>query len=200
MIQAALIDIGNVILNINFEDSLTRLIPDELADPVGRIHSLLERKDALESGAIDFDEFATWASKKLQFTGPREEFLAAWNDIFTPNLPMWETLRNLKARSFKLYLFSNTNQAHVEAFLAAHPEVFSLFDGHVYSHEVGCMKPDPAIYHHAFEKFGLQPEETLYLDDLPENITTGLQLGLKSWRYNSKGHEALTRWLVEILD
>lgn len=200
MIQAALIDIGNVILHVNFEDSLTRLIPQELADPVGRVHSLLERKDAMEGGRIDFDEFITWASKKLQFEGPREEFLAAWNDIFAPNLPMWETLRDLKARGFQLYLFSNTNQAHAEFFLAAYSEVFSLFDGHVFSHEVGAIKPDPAIYHEALSKFELVAENTLYIDDLPENITTGIQLGFKSWRYNSESHEALTRWIVETLD
>lgn len=200
MINAVLVDIGNVILHIDFESPLTRLIPPELADPAGRLQSLLERKDEFEGGKIDDEEFFTWASKKLQFEGPREEFIAAWNAIFRPNLPMWETLRDLKARGLRLILFSNTNRTHAEFFLPQFSEVFALFDGHVFSHEAGSVKPDPVIYHHAFEKHNLVPTETLYFDDLPENITTGLQLGLHSWRYDSENHEALTRWLVETLD
>lgn len=198
--KAALVDIGNVILHIDFETSLSRLVPPELADPAGRIASLLEKKDDFEKGELNDDAFVAWASKKLQFRGSKEEFIAAWNDIFSPNLLMWETLRDLKARGFQLILFSNTNQMHIDYCLPKYAEVFQLFDGHVFSHEAGFNKPDPAIYHHAFEKYNLEPTETLYFDDLPENISTGLQLGLMAWRYDANSHEALTRWLVETLD
>lgn len=200
MKKAALVDIGNVILHVDFETSLQKLVPSELADPVGRIHSLLEKKNDFEGGVLTDDDFVAWASEKLQFEGPREEFVAAWNDIFQPNLPMWETLRELKSKGFRLILFSNTNKMHADFFLAEFAEVFELFEGRVFSHEAGSIKPDPAIYHHAFEKYDLDPAETLYFDDLPENITTGLQLGLQAWRYSAKNHEALTRWLVELLD
>lgn len=200
MKKAALIDIGNVILHVDFLTSLRTLVPQELADPDGRIYSLLEKKDEFEGGALSDDEFVQWASSKLQFEGSKEDFRTAWNDIFTPNLPMWETLRDLKARGFQLILFSNTNQIHADFFLKEYAEIFDLFDGEVFSHLAGSVKPDPAIYHHAFTKYDLVPEETLYFDDLPENITTGLQLGLKAWRYNADSHEALTRWLVETLD
>ncbi|MBK1832978.1 HAD family hydrolase [Roseibacillus ishigakijimensis] len=200
MKKAALVDIGNVILHVNFEDSLRTLIPPELADPVGRINSLLEKKDEFESGAMGDEEFIAWASKKLRFEGPKEDFLAAWNDIFTPNLPMWETLRELKARGFQLILFSNTNRMHADYFLSHFAEVFDLFEGRIFSYEVGCAKPDPAMYHKAMAAYDLEPENTLYFDDLPENITTGLQMGFLSWRYNADCHEALTRWLVETLD
>ena len=200
MKKAALVDIGNVILDLDFESSLQRLLPRELADPKGRIQSLFEKKDDFEIGKFSDDEFVEWASGKLQFEGSKEKFVTAWCDIFTPNLPMWETLRELKSRGLELILFSNTNQMHADYFLNEYPEIFDLFEGRIFSHEVGYAKPDPAIYQCAFEKYRLVPEETFYFDDLPENITTGLQLGLKAWRYSSKSHEALTRWLLEELD
>lgn len=200
MKKAALIDIGNVILLLDFETSLSRLVPEELADPAGRIQSLLEKKNELESGEIKDADFVAWASRKLQFTGTTTEFLAAWNDIFSLNTAMADTLRGLKARGVQLILLSNTNQMHVDHFTKAYPEVFDLFDGAVYSHLVGMNKPDPRIYEHAIREHNLEPAHTLYIDDLPENITTGLQLGLKAWRYNHEAHEALTRWIVETLD
>ena len=200
MKKAALVDIGNVILHLDFKTSLQKLIPKELADPVARIHSLMEKKNVYEAGELSDEDFIEWASQKLQFEGDAEQFLAAWCDIFTLNTSMYETLRDLKSRGLKLILFSNTNQLHVNFFLKEFAEVFELFDGQVFSHEIGCSKPDPQMYHKAFEKYDLVPEETLYFDDLPENVTTGLQLGLKAWRYSSASHEALTRWLVEELD
>ena len=200
MKKAALVDIGNVILHVDFETSLKRLIPPELADPSGRIQSLLEKKDDFESGDLTDEGFVEWASKKLQFEGPAEEFIAAWNDIFEPNSPMVESLRDLKACGYELILFSNTNQMHVDAMMKRFEEIFSLFDGEVFSHIAGANKPDPKIYHHAIEKYGLVAEETLYFDDLPENITTGLQIGLKAWRYDSENHGAFTRWLADTLD
>ncbi|MEM9080618.1 MAG: HAD-IA family hydrolase [Verrucomicrobiota bacterium] len=198
--KAALIDIGNVILNVDFVSTLTRLVPENLADPLKRVESLLEKKDDLESGGMEPGAFVKWASEKLQFEGEPGEFLEAWNDIFEPNIPMWETLRGLKSRGLKLVLFSNTNAMHVDYFLPKYGEVFEMFEGRVFSHEVGAIKPDPAIYHHAFEKYDLNPAETIYVDDLPENISTGLQLGLAAWRYRAESHGALTRWLVETLD
>lgn len=200
MKKAALVDIGNVILHLDFETSLRKLVPENLADPVARIKSLLEKKDEFEAGQLSDDDFVVWASKKLQFEGTREEFVTAWCDIFTLNPLMQETLRDLKSRGVELILFSNTNQMHVDFFLKEFAEVFDLFDGQVFSHRVGCAKPDPVIYHHAIKEYGLTPEETYYFDDLPENITTGLQVGFKAWRYHSESHEAMTRWLVENLD
>ncbi len=200
MITAALVDIGNVILNLDFYGPLTKLVPESRADPEGRVNFLLERKDELETGRMSAEKFFEWASKRLEFEGSQEEFLAAWNDIFEPNLPMWETLRDLKRRGLKLILFSNTNTPHAEFFLKEYAEIFDLFEGQVFSQLVGAAKPDPAFYHHAIQEYSLKPEETLYIDDLPENITTGIQLGFKSWRYDVKTHEPFTRWIVETLD
>lgn len=200
MKKAALIDIGNVILLLDFESSLSRLVPDQLADPAGRIQSLLEKKDELESGEMKCADFIKWASRKLQFKGTPAEFTEAWNDIFTLNTAMADSLRALKARGVKLILLSNTNQMHVDHFTKTYPEVFDLFDGAVYSHLVGMNKPDPRLYQHAIQEYALDPAHTLYIDDLPENITTGLQLGFQAWRYNHEAHESMTRWIVETLD
>lgn len=200
MKKAALIDIGNVIFLLDFESSLSRLVPPELADPVGRIQSLLEKKDELESGAMSDGDFIAWASRKIRFSGTSAEFTQAWNDIFTLNQAMATTLRDLKSRGIKLILLSNTNQLHIDHLTETYPALFELFDGAVFSHLVGFNKPDPRIYQHAITEFGLEPADTLYIDDLPENISTGLQLGFEVWRYNHEAHEAMTRWLVETLD
>jgi epoxide hydrolase-like predicted phosphatase len=45
-----------------------------------------------------------------------------------------------------------------------------LFDDLVYSHEVGINKPDPRIYAIACDRLGVAPAQTVFVDDVAENI------------------------------
>jgi FMN phosphatase YigB (HAD superfamily) len=75
--------------------------------------------------------------------------------------------------------------------------VFRCFDGHHFSHEVQSMKPAPAFYQAAIERFDLTPGATIYIDDLRENIATGRGFGFRCWQYRADdGHAACLRWLV----
>ncbi|NNC87365.1 MAG: HAD family phosphatase [Akkermansiaceae bacterium] len=193
--RAALIDIGNVLLTVDFETPLQELVPPQAGDSEARLRSLLEKKDELESGRLADDAFVAWASDRLGFDGSPEAFRAAWNDIFDPIMPMWEVMHELKDKGLSLILFSNTNRIHADYFLPSY-DIFRIFDHAVFSHEVGSIKPDPAIYRHAIETFGLTPAETLYIDDLPENIATGKELGFEAHQYDFRNHEEFLAWLA----
>lgn len=55
----------------------------------------------------------------------------------------------------------------------------SRFDVLVWSYRLGIAKPDPAIYCYVLKKLGTEPEETLFIDDRPDNIDTAIALGMK---------------------
>ena len=71
--------------------------------------------------------------------------------------------------------------------------VFGLFDGRVYSHEARLMKPDPKIFTHTIETLDLDPANTIYIDDKPENIAAGIAAGFTSITYDMNKHEAFLR-------
>jgi FMN phosphatase YigB (HAD superfamily) len=48
----------------------------------------------------------------------------------------------------------------------------------VYSHEAGMSKPDPRIYQLACDGLGVPAAGTVFLDDVPENVTAAAQAGL----------------------
>ena len=54
-----------------------------------------------------------------------------------------------------------------------------------WSCEVGICKPDPAIYLHTCGKLKVAPQQALFLDDLPENIASAVQVGLKAIRFEN---------------
>jgi putative hydrolase of the HAD superfamily len=191
---AALFDIGNVLVHLNFEEPLRRLVPEDDTDPHSRLERLREKLHAFESGQLSADDFIPWASAQLGFTGPPREFRDAWNSIFAPIHAMWSVAAFLKSLRLKIVLFSNTNSMHAE-WLLANYEIFDEFDAQVFSHLVGASKPDPAIYHHAVTAHNLVPADTLYIDDLPENIAKGRELGFRCHQYAFAKHHEFVAWL-----
>ncbi len=191
-----LFDLGRVLLDFDFEPSLARLFPPGKTDSAERLNRLMERKDEFEAGRIDTESYITWALEVLDTDVTPEEFRHAWQQIFTPNEPMWATVRKLAADGHRLILFSNTNAIHCPWVFEEYPE-FSLFPEAVLSYQTGFVKPEREIYHHAIRVHGLVPEETLYIDDLPQNIATGRDLGFRTWQYDMKDHTAFETWLEE---
>lgn len=190
-----LFDIGNVLLKLHFErlqqtlfGSSDSSIPDVLA-PIN---------EPYEVGAISCGEFVSRSLDALNLSLSHEEFIAAWNNIFSSNDPMWDVVRKLKKEGHRLILFSNTNTIHVRHFLGEYPD-FTFFDHHHFSQEVGANKPHDPFYQSAIEKYSLVPEETLYLDDLPANIETGKRFGFQSWQYHPDKHQDCLAWLSATL-
>ena len=190
-----LYDIGRVLLDFDFETSLTRLLPADCEDPHGRLIRLLDRKDDFEAGQIDPVDYVDWALEVLGSKATAEQFRHAWQHIFTPNEPMWECVRKLSQADHRLILFSNTNGIHCPWVFEEFPE-FSLFHEAVLSYEVGAIKPHPPIYQHAIDTYQLVPDQTLYIDDLPQNIATGKEFGFHCFQYDLKDHPAFEKWLA----
>ncbi len=193
-----LFDIGKVLLDFDFDAALTTLLPATHPDPLGALSQLMAKKDDFEAGLISVGNYTNWALEIMESTATPEQFHTAWRSIFTPNLPMWEEVRNLAAQGHRLILFSNTNAIHCPQVFEDFPE-FSLFHGSILSFEVNSIKPHPEIYQHAIAKYSLVPENTLYIDDLLANIQTGIFFGFRTHQYDLANHAAFKVWLTSEL-
>lgn len=189
-----LFDIGKVLLDLGFEASLSPLLPPDCPDPLEKLSVLLDKRHEFETGAMSADDYITWALRKIGGEATPEEFVRAWRGIFTPIEPMWQTVGALSAAGHRLILFSNTNSIHCPWVFEEYPQ-FSLFPEAVLSYEVGAIKPEPAIYQHAIDAHGLDPQRTIYIDDLPENIAAGREFGFRCWCYDLTRHAEFEEWL-----
>lgn len=186
-----LFDIGNVILFFDYQ-RFTRRIEAECACPVAELlPSLAKEMQLLEGRSLPVDEFLERAFARIRYRGRREAFVCAWQEIFEPNQPVVDLIQGLGDQGHRLYLLSNTNQLHADYFLRQYP-VFERFHGCVFSHEVGCAKPEPEIYQTAIRKLGLQPARTVYVDDLPANVEAGAAHGFIAVRYAGQPVAELT--------
>lgn len=77
-----------------------------------------------------------------------------------------EVLEQLKGR-FELLLLTNGSPSLQQIKLEITPEIAPYFDHIIISGAFGRGKPDAAIFRHALEKFGYEPEEVLMVGDNP---------------------------------
>lgn len=188
MPYSLLFDIGNVIVSFDFQLTVNR-IAEQCKLPADQIFGrVMELKDVLELGQISSEEFLAQASEMIGYSGDQDYLKQAFQEVFTANQPIIDLIEAQHAKGVPLYILSNTNGIHVPYLIENFP-VFQRFDQSIYSHEVGLMKPDPKIYQETIKLLGLRPEQTIYLDDLPENCATGETFGFHTIKYDKSSHE-----------
>jgi len=99
-----------------------------------------------------------------------EELQARWLDMFELEPPMVELAHRLSER-YRVYLLSNIGDLHW-AHLAREYRLHAIGHGALPSYLAGVMKPQAGIYAQAEQRFALEPAETLFIDDRPDNIAT----------------------------
>ncbi|MBT8082631.1 MAG: HAD-IA family hydrolase [Gammaproteobacteria bacterium] len=45
------------------------------------------------------------------------------------------------------------------------------------------MKPEPQIYEYLLDAYQLEPTDTIFIDDLPENLDAAASLGIRTIRF-----------------
>ena len=88
-----------------------------------------------------------------------------------------ELVRDLDAAGYGLYLLTNAGPRHRE-YWPRWP-VSAWFGDRIFlSSEHGLLKPDPAFYRAALDRFHLDGAACLFVDDDPRNVEGALEAGI----------------------
>ena len=90
-----------------------------------------------------------------------------------------DVLKKLKDKNYECYVLSNWSAETFAGMTDDYP-FLKLFDGFLISGEDKLMKPDTAIYKLAKNRFKLNPEVTVFIDDKQENIEAAKRLNFKT--------------------
>ncbi len=137
-------------------------------------------------GAYTYAEFRQRLGVHGRFTEAQlDEFLEAFWDFYlgTWNGELADYFRSLRGR-YRTALLSNSFVGAREREHARYG-MGDLAELIVYSHEVGCAKPDRAIYELTCKLLGVNPEETVFLDDVPAYIEGAREIGMKTVLYEN---------------
>lgn len=106
-----------------------------------------------------------------------------------------DAIKALKARSVPLYGLTNFNGPKFAEFRQSY-DFIDLLDGVVVSGDEGLIKPDPQIFTLTLDRFNLQGEKTLFIDDSLPNIKAAEALGIVGHHFT--GAEGLEQKLKQL--
>ena len=112
----------------------------------------------------------------------REEIALVFNfrrDIMFPLDDNAKLLPELRKQGYKLYYLSNFP---LDVFQEIKNDFyfFRHFDGGIISAEVRLSKPDIRFYEYLIGKYSLNPSESLFIDDVEENVRAAEKAGMKA--------------------
>lgn len=151
----------------------------------------------LDRGTLDVDEASERAASRTGLEMSRiATLLRRIPDHLRLNKQTLQLIKELKGKGLRLYCLSNMHTHSIDV-LETRNDIWEAFDGIVISCRVGSIKPELAIYQHILERFDLEPTETVFTDDMLENLEAAAQLGITTIHFQSP--DQCGRELEEIL-
>jgi epoxide hydrolase-like predicted phosphatase len=180
-VPAVVLDIGGVLETtpslgtVEKWESAFGLLPGQMAERAGEVW------EAGAVGSISEDDVHRRLGEVLGVDRARVDgFMAEmWEEYLgTPNVELIDWFRDLRPR-YRTGIISNSfvgaREREQERYGFA-----DLTDVIVYSHEVGVAKPDPRIYRLTCERLAVAPEDTIFLDDVEENVEGASAVGIRA--------------------
>ena len=111
-----------------------------------------------------------------------ERVFEAVPKFLTPIEATIELIHRLSNTDNSLFVLSNMHLASI-VYLEEHHDFWGVFDGVVISSRIRMVKPERQIYEYLLSRYQLDPAETIFIDDLPENLETAASLGIQTIRF-----------------
>ncbi|SHF77780.1 HAD family hydrolase [Dysgonomonas macrotermitis] len=186
-IKNLLFDFGGVIVDINKEGAIKRFKEigvDNIEEYLGEFR----QKGiflGIEEGTITRQEFYDELRKMTGKNISDKDIDSGWLG-FLGGIPEYrfQLLRDLR-KDYNLYLLSNTNPiimewAHSDTFTTTGETLSDFFDETFMSYKIGHTKPSKESFE-AVIAAGINPEETLFLDDGQSNLDAAEKFGFKTY-------------------
>ncbi len=181
-IRSLVFDVGNVLYGWDPDSFLARQIADDEArlrfiDDV----DLYGWHETLDGGR-GFEEAAAELSEKFPAYA---HLICAWGERFgetiTDPVPGTHAIvEELDERGVPLFAITNFSADFWGPFHEREKAFFSRFRDIVVSGEEKLLKPDPAIYYLALDRFGLKPQQALFIDDRQVNVDGARAVGMQA--------------------
>lgn len=193
-IKNLLIDLGGVLINLDRQRCMENFKKLGFTDVeerlnIQQLHGIFMQQ---EKGLITSAEFRNGLRDMMGKVVSDKQIDAAWNS-FLVDIPDYKLDLLLKLRSkYVVYLLSNTNEIHWR--YACHNlfpyrtfRVEDYFEKAYLSYEMHMVKPEADIFKAVIEDAGIEPQETLFIDDSELNCKAAQELG--SSTYTAKAGE-----------
>lgn len=194
-LDALLLDLGNVLVRWDWRAAFDGLLTDEEA---ARFHAEADFADLnrrLDAG-LPWDDAVAELAGRDPWLG---EMLTVYRRRYPLTLPgpvpgMADLVGEVRDLGLRLVGLTNWS-AEMWPLAVPSAPVIGTLDGVVVSGVEGVGKPDPRIFRLAAERYALEPDRTLFVDDSAPNVAAAAALGFQAVTFT--GTDALRRDLLD---
>jgi glucose-1-phosphatase len=202
MIKNLIFDFGGVIIDVN-QSIVAKSFKDLGIKNLEKVNQLAVSKGLyidLEKGLISAETFRDGIREVSGLPLTDDQIDGAWNSMIL-NFPKsrFDLLQQLR-NNYNVYLLSNTNEIHYLYFNQyainnlGVKRIDDFFTDCFLSHRMKLRKPDHEIFIKMMEMGGMKPSESLYIDDLSENVQAARELGIHGIMHNPE--EEINQYFV----
>jgi 2-haloacid dehalogenase len=199
-ITTAVFDVGKVLFEWDLRHLFAKLIPDKdeleyfltvIVTPEWHFQHDAGRAldDMVAERIAVFPEYAAW--------------IAAYAPRFNETIPgpvtgSLEIVQELAECCVPLFAITNFGAELWEGFRPTQP-IFDLFQDIIVSGVEKLVKPDPAIYALALQRFGLEPGTAIFIDDNYDNVISARQNGFAAHHFKDADSLRLALIALDLL-
>ena len=177
-------DMGNVLIEWNSEKILQAITDDR------KLHNLL-RKEVFETGLwVQTDEGVKTREEMIEIVTAKigeeyrneitqlSRYWYKYVDVYTK---VQDRIIELSKNGYNIYILSNTAYTFYDLVKEGYIPAASIAKGIVLSCEERVLKPNEKIYNILLERYNLDPHDTMFFDDLSENIWGAARCGINGF-------------------
>jgi putative hydrolase of the HAD superfamily len=188
-IKNLLLDLGGVVLNVDYHKMVDVFKEYGVMDFDKHFTQAkqVEIIDKFEEGKCTIEEFRNGIRDLVEVDLTDAQIDKAWFSMIL-DLPKERIeLIGLLKLKYNVYLFSNTNELHIELLKKRYEEEFGfdifqmLFTKAYFSNEIKMRKPHPESFQWLINDAGIKAEETLFIEDSPQHIEGAKKVGLNTY-------------------
>ena len=194
-------DVGNVILNFDRKEVLPRFTDDI------KVQEFIEENvinspewlgyGLLDIGYITREEMISQIQDRTnhKYEKETEEFIINFPNYLNLYSEVINLIKRLKNNGYNIYLLSNMSSYVYNSIKDS--ELFNYLDGYVLSYQEHKIKPYKSIYNTLIDKYNLDVNNSLFVDDDLKNIETANELGILGLKVEPDNYDSIIEVLKE---
>ena len=149
--------------------------------------ALSEIRRQADMGLLDRDQYI---NEVARVTGDSPEMIVKIHQQeYMPNQALIDYVRKELHDHYKIGMLTNAGRGWLQGFFSEN-QLHDMFQAVAVSAEIGAVKPDPAAYQAVLSMLGVQPDESVMIDDISENCAGAQRYGMRAVHYQTY-HQAI---------
>ena len=197
-IETVVFDLGGVLIDWNPEYVFRQVFDDEKEMRYFFDHICTHEWNVKQDAGRPLEEATEWlVARHPEYEPQIRDYYGRWEEMLGG--PIQETVEILerlkKQQSHRIYALTNWSHETFPVALERY-DFLQRFEGILVSGQEKLAKPDARIYELLLDRYDIQPQKALFIDDSAKNVEGAQAVGMNAIQFHSSQQlrEALIEW------